>query len=423
MHSATLLLAQHYLMALFIIFFIGTLGGKLADKLGIPDVAIFILLGIVLGPSMLSVINIHIESTMNQMILVFGACFIIFHGGVITSFEILQKVWRTITLLSTLGVVLTAFIVAFAATWIFHIPFLVALLLGSILASTDPAALVPIFQKFPIRRKVAQTVITEAAFTDATGAIMTTVVFGLLFTSQTTGMFSIGFQFIQLALGGIVVGVIVGFIATFLISENDRGLLREFTPMVVVLAVLGAYLLAEQIHASGFMSVFVAGLVLGNAKSLRLTILPKEEHAVHQFIDAVSLKLRMLVFILLGSQVDFSVLKQYGLAGLAVIAIFIFVARPITVLASLLPDSKAKWTRQEVLFLFWTRETGIIAAALAGIVASSDLVEGKLVSSVVFLAILATLLLQASTTPLVARKLKLMESVSILEENPPLKAP
>jgi cell volume regulation protein A len=326
MHSASLLLAQHYLLALFIIFFIGTLGGKLADKLGLPDVALFILLGIVLGPSVLSLINIHAESTMNQMILLFGACFIIFHGGVITSFEILQKVWRTITLLSTLGVVLTAFIVAFAATWILHIPFLVALLLGSILASTDPGALVPIFQKFPIRRKVAQTVITESAFTDATGAIMTTVVFGLLFTSEKTGMFSIGLQFIQLALGGIVVGVFVGFLATFLISENDRGLLREFTPMVIILGVLGAYILAEQIHASGFMSVFVAGLMLGNAKSLRLTVLPKEEHAAHQFMNAVSLKLRTLVFILLGSQVDFSTLKQYGLSGLVVIAIFIFVA-------------------------------------------------------------------------------------------------
>jgi cell volume regulation protein A len=409
MHSATLLLAQHYLWALLIIFLIGTLGGKLAEKLGLPDVAIFILLGIILGPYMLSFIDIHAESTVNQMILLFGACFIIFHGGIITSFEILKRVWRTITLLSTLGVVLTAFIVAFTVTWIFHIPFLVALLLGSILASTDPAALVPIFQKFPIRRKVAQTVITESAFTDATGAIMTTVVFGLLFTSEKAGMFSIGLQFVQLALGGIVVGVIVGFIATFLISENDRGLLREFTPMVVILAVLGAYLLAEQIHTSGFMSVFVAGLMLGNAKSLRLTVLPKEEHAAHQFIDAVSLKLRMLIFILLGSQVDFSVMKQYGLLGLAVIAIFIFIARPITVLVSLLPDSKARWTQPEVLFFFWTRETGVIAAALAGIVASSDLIEGKLVSSIVFIAILITVLLQASTTPYVARKLGLLE--------------
>jgi cell volume regulation protein A len=300
---------------------------------------------------------------------------------------------------------------------------LVALLLGSILASTDPAALVPIFQKFPIRRKVAQTVITESAFTDATGAIMSTVVFGLLITSEKTGMFFIGLQFLQLALGGIVVGILVGFIATFLISENERGLLREFTPMVVILAVLGAYLLAEQIHVSGFMSVFVAGLMLGNAKSLRLTVLPKEELAAHQFMDAVSLKLRTLVFILLGTQVDFSTLKQYGLSGLVVIAIFIFVARPITVLASLLPDSKAKWTQPEVLFFFWTRETGIIAAAFAGIVASSDLIEGKLVSSIVFLAILVTLLLQASTTPFVARKLKLMENISILDEVPPLKAP
>jgi cell volume regulation protein A len=154
MHSETVLLAQHFLLALFIIFFIGTLGGKLAEKLSLPDVVLFLLLGIILGPSVLSLINIDAESTMNQMILIFGACFIIFHGGVITSFNILQKVWRTIALLSTLGVVLTAFVVAIAAAWIFQIPFLVALLIGSILASTDPAALVPIFQKFPIRKKL-----------------------------------------------------------------------------------------------------------------------------------------------------------------------------------------------------------------------------------------------------------------------------
>jgi cell volume regulation protein A len=169
-------------------------------------------------------------------------------------------------------------------------------------------------------------------------------------------------------------------------------------------------LVSEEIGASGFMAVFVAGVTIGNARSFRLTILPKEEHASHQFIDAVGLKLRMLIFILLGSQVDFAALKTYLLPGLAVALIFIFVARPLTVLSSLLPDVVARWTGREVAFFFWTRETGVIAAALAGIVAGQGLAEGKLISSVVFLAILITLIVQAGTTPFVARKLGLMES-------------
>jgi cell volume regulation protein A len=161
--------------------------------------------------------------------------------------------------------------------------------------------------------------------------------------------------------------------------------------MVIVITVLAAYLLSEGIHGSGFMGAFVAGLMIGNARSFKLTILPKEEHAAHQFIDTVSLKLRMLIFILLGSQVDLAVLKEYGLLALVVVIIFIFIARPITVLCSLLPDKKANWTRPEVLFFFWTRETGVIAAALIGIVSSSDLQERKLLSTIVFIAILVQL--------------------------------
>ncbi|MDB4866959.1 MAG: Sodium/proton antiporter, family [Cohnella sp.] len=409
MHSEAVILAQHFLMSLLLIFLVGTLGGKLAEKLKLPDVAVFLLIGMALGPAALSLIHLPAESVLNQGILLFGACFILFHGGTITSFNVLGKVWRTVTLLSTTGVVLTALVVALAAKLIVGIPFTVALLLGAVLASTDPAALVPIFQKFPVRPKIAQTVITESAFTDATGAIMTTVIMGLLMTDSKVGALGIGWQFIQLALGGLIVGVLVGAVAAFLISENDHGLLRQFTPLVIVISVLAAYLLAEQIHASGFMGVFAAGLMLGNAGSLKLTILAKEEHAMHSFMDAIGLKLRMLIFILLGSQVDFAVLREYGGAALMIVFVFIIIARPITVLTSLLPDRKAGWARAEVLFFFWTRETGVIAAALIGIVASTGLKEARLLSAIVFVAILVTLLLQASTTPWVAKKLGLFE--------------
>jgi potassium/hydrogen antiporter len=183
-------------------------------------------------------------------------------------------------------------------------------------------------------------------------------------------------------------------------SIHYRGLLREFTPMVIVISLLASYLIAEWMHASGFMSVFVAGLTVGNAKSLKLTILPKEEQAAHDFIDAIGLKFRMLIFVLLGSQVNFKVLQMYGWQAVIVAIVFMFVARPLTVLSSLLPDRIAKWQRNEILFFFWTRETGVVSAALVGIVASSGLEHAQLLSGVTFVIILATLLLQASTTPM-----------------------
>jgi potassium/hydrogen antiporter len=409
MHSETVLLAQHYLTAFLIIFVLGTIAGKIAQRFGLPEVALYFIVGMIFGPSVLHMFEIKADSTVNQLILLFGASFIIFHGGTITSLKVLKQVWRSVALLSTTGVLITAFVVAIAASWVFHIPFLIALLLGAILASTDPASLVPIFQRFPVRRKVAQTVISESAFTDATGAIMTTVVLGLVTSNQAVNPFYIGLDFLHLAFGGIIVGAIVGFIAALLISENDRGLLREYTPMVVILTVLSAYLGAEYIEASGFMSVFVAGLIIGNASSFSLTILPEQNHAMHQFIDAIGLKLGMSIFILLESQVNFAVLQQYGLLALVVVAIFMFIARPLTVLTSLLPDRQAKWRREEVAFFFWTRETGVIAAALVGMLASSGIALINLLTAITFVAILVTLVVQTSTTPWVAKKFGLLE--------------
>jgi cell volume regulation protein A len=408
-HSEPVLLAQGWLVSFFVILLIGTFGGKFANKMEVPDVVVYILIGLVLGPIGLSVIHISSQSVGNQIILLFGASFIIFHGGMITNLQILRKVWITIALLSTFGVVITAIAVAVAAAVVLKIPFIVALLLGAILASTDPAALVPIFQKFSIRQKVAQTVISESAFTDATGAIMTTVVFGVITSQAAIGWGEIGLQFLWLCGGGILVGVCIGYVSAFAISENDRKLLRDFTPMVTILTVLAAYLIAEHwLHASGFMAVFVAGIIVGNAKTFNLQILPKEEKEALDFINVISLKLRMLIFVLLGSQVDFHVLVEHGFSAILIACAFILIARPLTVLFCLLPDRKANWKRNEILFFFWTRETGVIAAALVGIAASAKVPYADLLSSVTFVCILATLLLQAGTTPAVAKRLHLL---------------
>lgn len=409
MESTAVLTAKEYLTTLLLIFMVGTLGGKLAERLRIPDVAVYILIGILLGPAVTGLVRIDAGTALNQIILLFGASFILFHGGTVTRLSVIRQVWLSITLLSTLGVVVTAFTVAAASAYLLHLPFLVALLLGSLMASTDPAVLVPIFQKFPVRARVAQTIISESAFNDAVGAIMTTVVFSLVFSAQALHWGEVGLQFVQLALGGILVGVLIGYLGAFLIAEHKGGFLRNFTPMVIVLTVLSAYLLADRLHTSGFMSVFTAGLVMGNARSLGITIAAKEREAAHFFIDPVSLKMRMLIFILLGSQVDFSVLRQYVWQGLLIVVIFIFLARPLAVLFSLLPDRQARWSSRELLFFFWIRETGVIPAALVGMIVSSPLPQGKLLAAVTFMAILLTITVQASTTPALARRLNLLE--------------
>lgn len=404
--------AQALFVTFLLVFIVGSLLSKTADTIHIPDVVLYLIVGMLLGPAGLGLIHVGAGTTLNQVILLFGASFILFHGGTITSFDVLRNVWRTIALLSTAGVVVTAFVVAVAVHWIIGLPFVISLLLGALMASTDPAALVPIFQKLPIRQKVAQTVISESAFTDATGAILTALVFTAVTGNTNLSVASTVLGFVRLAFGGVLVGAVVGWIAAFLISEHDKAIFREYTSMIVVISVLSSYAVAEWMGASGFMSSFVAGLIVGNSKTFRIPIRHVEERAIHTFIDAISLKLRMLIFVLLGSQVNFTILLRYAVPAVLVILVFVFVARPLTVLSSLLPDTKAKWQGNEILFFFWVRETGVIAVALVGMLSSANVPYSDVLASITFVAIMITLIIQASTTPVVAKVLGLLDEGS-----------
>jgi cell volume regulation protein A len=116
----------------------------------------------------------------------------------------------------------------------------------------------------------------------------------------------------------------------------------------------------------------------------------------------------MAIFVLLGTHVDFAIVQRYFLPGLAVIAVFILIARPLAVYACALPDRRARWTANEMLFMCWTRETGAIPAALSGMLVGMKVPQADVIAAITFLAILATLLIQATTTRWLAGRLGLL---------------
>jgi cell volume regulation protein A len=117
----------------------------------------------------------------------------------------------------------------------------------------------------------------------------------------------------------------------------------------------------------------------------------------------------LLVFVVLGANIPFAALGDNLLPALAVFATLLLVARPLTVLACAVPDRAAAWTRQELAFLCWTRETGVVPAALVGVLAGQGVPNGDLYASVVALAIIGTLLLQALPAVWLAGRLGLLE--------------
>src|SRR6266849_4060724 len=145
--SAAIEIAKHTLLSGGLILAIGTLTGLLAQKLKIPDVALFLIVGMAIGPQVLGLINIKADSALNQIILLFGASYILFDGGASLRFNVLKQVWITIVVLATVGVVITAAVTGITAYFVLGVPLMVALLLGAALGSTDPATLVPIFRQ------------------------------------------------------------------------------------------------------------------------------------------------------------------------------------------------------------------------------------------------------------------------------------
>ena len=121
-----------------------------------------------------------------------------------------------------------------------------------------------------------------------------------------------------------------------------------------------------------------------------------------------ALIMRMFIFILLGTQVDFNLMNQYLFGGVAVVVVFMLVARPATVFLCALPDRRAKWSFREMLFMCWTRETGVIPGALAGMLVGMKAPGAQIIASVTFIAILMTILIQATTTKWLAKKLGLL---------------
>jgi cell volume regulation protein A len=136
----------------------------------------------------------------------------------------------------------------------------------------------------------------------------------------------------------------------------------------------------------------------------------RQEHKkLQEYVARTAMMMRIFIFILLGSQVDFSLMSKYLFSGVIIVTIFMLIARPITVFLCALPDRRAKWSFSEMLFMCWTRETGVIPAALAGLLIGKHVPGAEIIAAVTCIAILTTILIQSTTAKWLAGKLGLLE--------------
>ena len=406
MENAVIQSANQLMELVGLIIVAGLIFGKISEIIKMPDVVLYILAGIILGPSLLNWINIDKYPVENQLILSFGAAYILYDGGREIDFKILNKVKMSVSLLSTAGVLISTVIVGYVAAKVFNIPVYYGLLMGSVIASTDPSVLVPLFKSMNISNKLKQTIISESAFNDAAGAVITFSLIGIILGGEFSLAQSI-MDLVKSIAGGVLIGVVAGYLSHLFVDEKKFGILRDHPAELMIATVTGAYLISDRFGFSGFMAVFVVGMFCGNKKVFDFWI-PEHSFQTHlRFKEVFTVLLRMMIFVILGTQLVFENLFSNLTPALIVVAVLIFIARPVSVIFSMIADRKAQWKWQEVVYMMWVRETGVIPAALSGMILTMGVDHADIISSVTFATILITLTLQASTSKLLAKVLNL----------------
>jgi cell volume regulation protein A len=381
----------------------------LAGLLHVPEILLLVAVGAAFGPHALDVIDVPIESLGAQLIFTLGVSLILFYGGLNLSIKVLQRVWVGLGLLVLPGVVVTALVTGLVAYLVFDLSFTAAVLLGAVLAPTDPAILIPLFIRSRVRPKLAQTIVAESAFNDPTGAALALTLAGMVISGES----SVGEPAVEFLVDlGIstVIGVVAGVGLAAVISSRRAGVWRESSALAVLTVVTISYFSLDSAGGSGYLGAFLAGLIVGNMEHLGLAMHSAHEQEMRIFTAGTADLVTLFVFVVLGANIPFDDLGEHLLPALAVLAALLLVARPLVVVACTLPDRRARWTPQEILFLCWTRETGVVPAALVGVLAGLGVPDIEIYASVVALAVVLTLLLQALPARRLAGRLGLLET-------------
>jgi len=380
----------------------------LADLLRLPEIVLLIALGALFGPSAVDVVDVPLDSLGAQLLFTFGVSSILFYGGLNLSLTVLRGVSLSLALLAIPGVVVTALLTGTVAALAFGLPFEQGLLMGAVLSPTDPAILIPLFVASRLRLKLAQTVIAESAFNDPTGAVLALAIAGALLSGDD-GLSGPAGEFMAELAVSTVVGVLAGVLLSATISSRRTGILRDSAPIAVLAVVAVSYVSLDFAGGSGYLGAFVAGLIVGNMELLGLVMHSHDEEELRIASRTLAEVVTIFVFLVVGAALPFDTLADHWAPSLAVVAMLLLVARPVAVLACTLPDRRARWTRRELAFLCWTRETGVVPAALVGVLDGLGVPNVDVLAGVVALAIVVTLLVQAAPAPWLAGRLGLLE--------------
>jgi cell volume regulation protein A len=377
------------------LFFSSIVATLISARLGAPLLLIFLVIGMLAGED--GVLGIKFGNP--DVALLIGSIalvIILFDGGMRTHPDRVRVVLAPSAVLATLGVVLTCGILGVAASYLFNLTLLEGLLLGAILSSTDAAAVFSIFQSagLNIKERVASTLEIESGSNDPMAVMLTFTLVGVL-AGQSELNWSLSSVFFQQAVVGAAVGYGSG--RFFVLLCRKLPLSAAFFPLLAVSYALLIYGLTNQFGGSGFLSVYLMGFLIGNAR------LPQIQQILRMH-DGLAWLSQIIMFLMLGLLVTPSKLVEYAIPALILALVMIFIARPIAVFLSLVPFH---FPKKDQVFISWVGLRGAVPIILALFPWLAGVPNKDLYFNVAFFVVIVSLLIQGWSIAPVARWLKL----------------
>ena len=370
---------------------------KFSSRMGMPVLVLFLAVGMLAGSEGIGGIAFE-NYGLAHAIGTLALAVILFDGGLRTPIDSFRMAFRPALGLATIGVGITALITGVAAALVLEIPLLYGILLGSIVGSTDAAVVFSLLRGSGIhlRERLSATLEVESGSNDPMAVFLTIGVAQVILGQMEPGLPLLTFLILQGGVGAAA-GLGVGRLSVLLINRINLDAAGLY-PILTGACGLLAYGLAASLGGSGFLSVYIAGIVLGNSRIVF-------QRGIFLFTDGMAWLGQIVMFIVLGMLSFPSQILEVMGAGLLIALVLIFVARPVAVFLMLLPFG---FERRELVFLSWVGLKGSVPIILATYPLLFGVENAVLLFNVVFFVVLVSALTQGWSLPMVARRLDLV---------------
>lgn len=364
----------------------GALAVRVSTRLGLPSLLLYLGLGVLLGES---VIGLRFDDA--ELTRTLGICalvVILAEGGLTTRWTAVRDAVPRSIVLSTLGVAVSIGVTGAASVLALGVEWRTGLLLGAVVSSTDAAAVFSTLRGLGLPRRVTATLELESGLNDAPVVIVVV----LLSSDAVLNLPEAGALLVYELIAGAAIGVGMGFLGAWVLRRSALPASGLY-PLATVAFCVAAYAAADVAHASGFLAVYVAGLVLGNSR------LP-HRRATLGFAEGLAWLSQIGLFVLLGLLVSPSRLPSVVVPAIVIGLALVLIARPLSVLASM-AAFRVPWREQA--FVSWAGLRGAVPIVFATIPVTEAVPDALRLFDIVFVLVVVFTLAQGTTLPAVAR--------------------